>query len=392
MLAQELDIRELKRQRNAKKRRRFAKKLIAVSIIVLIGALIYTTRSKWLPFFDGIATRYLPTSQNTGELAVGKFPLKVSGASSYQVGTLENSFAVVDDTHFYIYSTDGKNLIDIQHQYSNPILDSNSKKALVYDIGGNKFRVESKYKTLYTQKSDDTIVFAKISNDDKVAIVTKSDKFVSVMTIYDGSGKEIFRWKSIDSRIIDVTFNSTNDGCVVTTIDANGGQLVSKLYRFNFNKNKEIWISQNIDTMIISTKIRDDGTIVAFGDTKCAYYSNNGEYIGSYSYKSKLIDYDCSNTTTALLFENEERRKSSLVLINDIKSDIKTIEIDDAKHVSVNNDKALVMTDNKIDEYSNIGTLITDVKIDDSYSDFRKIGNYVLLLGYSDINRIDFNG
>lgn len=63
-MAQEIDIKDLKRKRKLKKRKKFARRLIALLIIVLIGAVIYYTKDRWLPFFDGIATRYLPTEAN----------------------------------------------------------------------------------------------------------------------------------------------------------------------------------------------------------------------------------------------------------------------------------------------------------------------------------------
>lgn len=391
-MAQEIDIKDLKRKRKLKKRKKFARRLIALLIIVLIGAVIYYTKDRWLPFFDGIATRYLPTEANNGELAVGNFPIKISGGASYQVGTLENSFAVVDDTHVFIYSSDGKNIVNNQHDYANPILKTNNKKALIYDLGGLEFRIESKYKTEYEKQTDNTIILARLSSNDNVAVVTKSDKFVSVMRIYDDTGNKFFEWDCID-RIIDVTFTQAGDGCIVTTIDAQGGQLVSKLHRFNLDNKKEIWSSSNIDTMVISTQIRDDGTIVAFGDTKCAYYNRNGEYISSYIYKAKLIDYDCSGTMTALLFADEERRKSSLVMINDIKASIKEINVnEEAKHIIVDGDNAFMMTESKINEYTISGTQTSTVSIGEEYDDFHKLGNYIFLLGHDDINRIDFNG
>ena len=114
-MAQEFDLKGLQKQRRAKKRKRFFKKLIVVLIIISVGAILYYTRDNWLPFFDGIATKYLTATQNDGELAEGKFPLKISGGSDYQIGTLENYFSVVDDTHFYIYTSDGKLTLDKQH-------------------------------------------------------------------------------------------------------------------------------------------------------------------------------------------------------------------------------------------------------------------------------------
>ncbi len=393
LLAQEIDVKDLKRRRRAKKAKKFFKKLIGVLLIAVFGVLVYYTRDRWIPFFDGIATRYLPTAQNNGELAAGNFPIKITGSSDYKVGTMEGAFALLDDTNFCVYSVNGERMIYKQHHYANPFFCTNNKKALIYDMGGKTFSLESKYKTVYEKTIEDAIIFARLGGNDYAAVVTKSDSFVSVMTIYNSFGEEIFKWKSVDSRIADVDFLPSGSGCVVATVDASKGQLVSKLHRFNFDQKDEIWASSDIDTMILSLKIMDDGRIAEIGDTKCAYYSSTGEYIGSYAYKTSLVDYSVSGKQTALLFENEERRKSSLVIIGDIKENIKEISTSDSsKQVLAEDEKVLLMTEKSIDEYASDGSIRTDVKISDDYIDFHKIGNYIFLLGYSDINRIDFNG
>jgi hypothetical protein len=393
LLAQEIDVKDLKRRRRAKKAKRFFKKLIGVLLIAVFAVLVYYTKDRWIPFFDGIATRYLPASQNTGELAAGNFPIKITGSSNYKVETMENAFALLDDANFCVYSVSGEKMIYKQNHYANPFFCTNSKKALVYDMGGKNFSLESKYKTIYEKKIEDAIIFARLGGNDYAAVVTKSDSFVSVMTVYNGYGEEIFKWKSVDSRIADVAFLPSGTGCVVATIDASNGQLVSELHRFNFDQKDEIWNSSDIDTMVLALKIMDDGTIVEVGDTKCAYYSSAGEYIGSYAYKTSLVDYSVSGQKAALLLENEERRKSSLVIIGDIKEDIKEINVSDSsKQVLAEGEKVLLMTENSIDEYASDGSIRTSVKISDDYMDFHKIGNYIFLLGYSDINRIDFNG
>ena len=391
-MAQELDIRELKRHRRNKKRKRLLKKMLAVLLLLLVGILVYITRERWIPFFDGIATRYLPTSANDGELAQGNFPIEISGFSDYKVGVMDNAFAVLNETNFALYSPDGKKLVDNQHNYSRPVLHSNNRKALIYDIGGVEFRLESKYKTVYTKKMDNSILLARLSDGDKVAVVTASDNAICDLTIFDGYGEQIYKAKFYE-RILDVTFSASNEGCLITALDSSGGQLVSRLERYSFTKDQPVWTSSNLDTLVLATRFRNDGSIVAIGDTKAFTCDNKGEVTGSYTYESQLIDYVDSGSMTALLFANEERRRSGLVLFSDIDSSLKEVTLEEnAKRLHLNEDKVLVMTDRQIYEYTSAGTVQTDVDIGDMYTDFRKLSRYIFLLGDSEINRIDFAG
>ena len=69
-MATEYDLIELQKRRRAKKRKRFIVKVIIVILIVAAGVTAYILRDKWLPFFEGIGTRYQSTvNKNNGELA-----------------------------------------------------------------------------------------------------------------------------------------------------------------------------------------------------------------------------------------------------------------------------------------------------------------------------------
>lgn len=105
-----------------------------------------------------------------------------------------------------------------------------------------------------------------------------------------------------------------NDGVIVTTVDATKGQIVSKLHKFTFGKDKEVWASQELDSMVIATDILQDGTIVAVGDTKCAYYTKEGILSGEYNYKTELVDYSFSDTNVSLLSEMKKDVNQTLLL------------------------------------------------------------------------------
>lgn len=391
-LAQEFDLKGLQKQRRKKKLKKLFKKLIIVLIILCIGAVVYLTRKNWLPFFNGIATRYIPASTNTGELATGQFPIKIQGGADYLVSTLDNNFALVDDTHFYIYNSDADLILQNNHDYANPYIRTNRSKALMYDIGGNKFCLTSKYKEIYNKTIDDKILFARLSNSDYAAVVTSSDKNISFLSIYNPTGDVIYTWRCTMGRIIDVTFSPTSDGCYVSTFDSKDGQIVSQVSKFLFNSDKIIWSTDCEDAMPVSSAILYDGTIAVVGDTKCLYYSKDGSFIKSYEYPYDLVDYSISSYGVSLILRNEELRKTLAVNIQDMDN-INTISLEDnAKAVYSENDSFYVLTDREVKKYTNQCVEQLSVKVNYDYYDFFKINSYVYLMSDSDIDRVDFVG
>ena len=392
-MATEYDLLELQKKRRAKKRKRFLSKVIVVVLLVAAAVAMYIFRDKWLPFFEGIGTRYdSVVNKNSGELAEGNFPISVTGNSDYQTAVVNSYIAYLDDTHFYMYSGDGERVTDRQHTYSKPVMKAGGQRALLYDSGGKKFSVEGKQKTVYSRVLDNNIIFARISSNDMVAVVTESDNFACELKVFKSDGTECYSLKNADERIVDVVFKNANDGCIVTTLSASGGKLVSTLYSYDFNRSEQNWNTEKIKTAVMSLDVMSDGTIVAFGDDRCVYVDRNGGIVGSYEYPSKLVDYECGSGTVSLIFENEELRKDALVIISDITKDSVHISLDGtAKSLHVTGDHTTLLTDSGLVEYTQNGTVVASAQVNDDYFDFVRLGKYMFLKGYTEINRIDYS-
>lgn len=384
------DISDVRKKRKAKKIKRTLKKLLIFLFAAFLVLLVFLSKNRWYPYLDGILSK-IPSSENTGELATGNFPIEISGENSYQLKVMENNIAVLNDSRLNIYTEEGKQLLSVQHDYANPIISVSPKKALIYDLGGKSFSLYSKYDKIYQKTDDNTILFAKLSSNDYAAVVTKSEKYLALLTVYNSKGESVFVYKSYDSRIIDVTFNRDNSGCIITTIGANGGELVSQLLYYKFDETDVIWQSDYINTMAFSTRLYGENGIILFGDNKCAYFNSDGILTGSYDYDYSIVDFDSSDTLSGMLFNNSETRRSVLVLVDNTENKTVEIVIDEAaENIEIFGDTAYVQTSKKIYAYSKTGEVISSVNLESDYQNFCKTDNYIFLMGYNEINRIDY--
>lgn len=392
------DVSMLRERRKKKKTERFLKKLLIILIIAAAVAAIVLTKDLWYPKLDGILTK-IPTPENSAELAEGYFPLSIEGGASYQLKQLDNSVAIVDDSHFFVHNSDGKLIYSEQHTFANPVITVGNKKALLYDLGGKSFGLYSKYKNIYGKNTDDPILLARLGSNDTAAVVTKSDKYPSILMVYDATGKNIFNYRSV-SRIIDVTFNPENTGCYITTIGVSGGFITSKMFYYRFDKIDydesgspvPVWETENLETLALSVRLYGDNDIIIFGDTVCAYYDRNGNFIGSYEYKRQLVDYSSDGNIAALLFRNDERRSSEVVTIDGLNNTVKEISLDyEVLNLQVSGNTVYMQNKNGIESITALGDKISSVELNTDYDDFCRIDGYVYLLGYDEINRISFN-
>ena len=392
------DISMLRERRNKKKRDKLIKKLIIVAIAAAVILIIVFTKDMWYPKLDGILTK-IPAPNNTAELAEGNFPLSIEGGADYQLKTLDDNVALVDDSHLLIYNNNGKIANSVQHTLANPIITTGNKKILLYDLGGKSFSLYSKYKNIYEKTTDDPILLARLGSNDTAAVVVKSDKYPSELMVYDATGKNIFNYRSV-SRIIDVTFNSDNSGCYITTIGADGGLIVSKMiyYRFDHIDYDEsgsplpAWESEPLETLALSVRLFGENNIIMFGDKLCAYFDLNGTLLKTYEYERDLVDYSSNSSIGAMIFRNDERRTAELITINSETSAINEKSLDyEVLNIQVSGDTVYMQTKNGIESCTETGTPISSVRLDTEYDDFLRLDSYIYLLGYDEVNRITFN-
>jgi len=396
-MAKNTDFSEVAKYKKDKKTKKLVesmtKKLIAVVLIATAACAAVLTRDIWYPKLDGIVQKIpLTAQQNTGELAEGEFPINISGGSDYQLLGMSNYFAMLDEMHLYIYDLNGNLNAESQHDYANPVMSVSGKRVLVYDLGGKKLRVENRHKTIFEKDTDDAILFAKISSNDNTAVVTRPDKALSALSVYNQNGEFIFGLTSNDMRIIDVSFTEYGDGLIVTTMGASGGDMVSKMTKYRFGQKEPVWVSDTVNTMAMSVQPVSGG-VMMFGDNKCIFFDSDGNYKTSFEYKNTLVDFDCSSDMTAILFKDQERRRMSLMMINNADYSANELFIDgDANDLTVSGSEVYVLTQSGVKAYYADGTEGPKADLENEYDGFVKIGNYIYLLGYDEINRIDFSG
>lgn len=392
------DVSNLKKKRQQKKMMRFLAKVIIIVIVAGTIAALILTKDSWYPNMKGLLGK-VPSGNNTAELAGGQFPLIIGSGAEYQLETVDNAVAVLDDSHFNVYNNNGQELFSHQHTLANPILQTAEKKALIYDLGGNSFSLMSKYKEVYSKTLLKPILIAKLSNSDQAAIVTKDDKFLSYLRIYNNVGEEILSYGSI-TRIIDVTFDSTDTGCYITTIDSRNGVIVSQILYYRLDRVDRdasgnpvpVWKTDYLETLPYSVRTFGEENIIVFGNNLCAYYDINGNLVKVYNYDYTVTGFDSDSNTAAMVFNLPESRESLLVTLDKNTSQVYETTLDFiADNIQVSDRIVYIQNNSGIISYTPFGAESSSAKLSEDYDDFRKLNNQIFLMGYDEINRIDFN-
>ncbi|MGN1412297.1 MAG: DUF5711 family protein [Oscillospiraceae bacterium] len=364
--------------------------IIVIIVILILGTLVFIFRHDIYREYKKMSTLDGEIMVNTGQLYEDNFPISITDDISYQFDRMGDKFIMLSDTHMYIYSNDGTIKDTRQHDYSNSILKTSGKRALVYESGGKNFKVEGLRDTIYTKNMENNIIFARINSNGYVAVVTTADMYACELRVFNERGEEIYYRGCVD-RIQDLCFTNSNDGCIAVTLDALEGQIVSKLMFLGFKGSENDWISEPLETLCIGIEMTKNNNIFLFGDTKCVYYDMTGTQIGGYSYKNQLLSDSFQDGKCAIIFENEERRKTTMLLINDINSSPLEIIVDnDIKKIFVEDGLIYTLKNDVLETYAFDGSLVATAEVSDIYKDFIKIDDEIYLISYDGIDKIDY--
>ncbi len=390
-----MDKQELREEREKKQTRQIITKIVTALFIIAVIAVAFFTRNTWMPmvqkaFHSMITGEKEITAAPDGESPQNdNFPIKIQGGMGYQLLAMDGALALLDESRFYVYDTNGRLMNQTQHTYSNPILCVSDTKALIYDVGGKSYRLESKYKTIYEHDADDVIYLARLSDKDYVGIVTRSDFYLSQLKVLDEKGEKAFTLQSYDGRIIDIEFNKDSTGCIITLLYAKGGELLSRMVCYDFTKKEPVWEAQPVDTLTMDVKMYSNGTIAMIGDTVYALFDSNGNLLSKYAYEEPITDYASSGEMSVIITENTELRKTNMVIFSPGRDPKPIPLVHGEKDVCISSNMCSILSDEKIYLYSAGGTDSGYYNARDQFDHIVQAGRLYYLLGYDQISLFD---
>jgi len=383
------DADEIVELKNRKKRRKRLIKLLIFLLISLIALGLYHYRGEWLPKLQGLGKHY-QTIRNSGRLAEGNFPIEINGGAEYQFEYSEDTLFRLSDAYIYYYNTDGGQLKKRQHAFTNSVLNVAGENALIFESGGNELVVETQDNILYSKQMENTIIFARISKEAYTAVVTTSDNYACQLTVYNNKGENIYQRNCVE-RINDISFTGDSEGCVLSYLGAENGTLVTSVQKIDFSDENELWTSPGINTFGLETYSANSGAFV-LGYSSCAYVDKNGEITSFYEYDGDLAGGDSKGGKSAVIINDDERRKYTMVLFDKEDETPITIEFDDPlEYVTVYDGLAYVMSKESLCAYDFSGNLRSTADVSDSCTQFRRSSDYIFLMSYNRVDRIDYN-
>ncbi len=300
------------------------------------------------------------------------YPYAIQNSDVSDMSITNSDIVLVYDDAVRIIDSTAKNISEISHSYSHPIVDCNSSRILLYDIGGKSFRLQSKTRVLYENTLDHMILTGAIGKDGSVAIASRTSGAESMLTVYDSRNREVFKWECSKEQIVacDVSDNGKTYACAVMSVD--NGSIYSKLYLFKKNSSEAYASFEYTDSAIAKIDFLSNESLMVLGNDFCQVIKGNElkEDI-NVSINTPSMLYISENNTAMLVLSKYSSTTEKIVEVYD-KAGNKLYDFDVngiIKAISTDGKFATVLTDKNVLIYNRKGELCADYDVSSDASD-----------------------
>ena len=386
-------VTDIAQERKKEKTRRHLKRLVVLLFVAAIGLTVFLTASWWIPKLEGILDKPHDTIVNDGKTEGGNFPLKISQSGISDITQCNDIMVTLDGNKVVFYKKDGSQLSSIPHNYGSPVIDVCAKKIVAYDNAGKSFQVLNKKNTVYSKKTDQPIVMAKIGSNGYVAVVTQTEKYSAFVTVYDESGAEIYTWAS-NRRVVGICFNEDGKGCCISAISSSGGKINSVIYSVKFDSKEAVMTSAPIDCLVIQARLTKNNKYWVVGDDRFMVLDEVGNTLYNYQYDTDLVAFDMDERYAALYNTSVTQTHGSVTMFDCEDDEEKPCLQKDIqgkpRKLQLNDGNIIVFTDTSVESYDPKGHQLATASISGGYVGIVYADDAVYLMGYRDINKIKF--
>ena len=355
------DIERLRKKRN---RRQNFKRLAVFLLILAIffGGWIVWEKIKQTSLAEQLAGGFAELGSGSG------YPMEISGVTVRQIKTMGNALLVLTDTHLHIYNKNGKLLREVQHDYANPVIKCSGSRIILYDPSSRILRVESKTKTVKEMTFDEPVLFAALSDQNDLAVITNTQRFLGQVIVYDNSLEEpVFSWKSAESYLYGAAFEPGGDSIAVSSVQVQDGDLVSGLTMYRLDEESPFMQRQFVDETIHDISYQN-GELQVLTDQNAYYYSESGKEKAVVSFQEEPLRMFCSRgekISALILGDYREFKSVKLSLLGACGQESGTVSLQSqVDAIDVSGSRTALLCGNRIEIYNAKGELIQEIAPD----------------------------
>ncbi len=226
----------------------------------------------------------------------GGYPYYFESNTPENVMKIGNDFLVVEKDKVFVLDSTAKKILESEHAYAVPLAQSKNSRAVIFDAGGDSYKVVSKTKVLYEKKLDSRIITASLGKDGSVALGVRGTSAMSRLLVFNKNQKTVFDWQCAKENIISTAVSDNGKYAAVSIVGAENGELYSKVLFFDFDYSEPLYEYDFGEKIVSRVSFVNGGKIMASGEKVLSFIK--GE-------KNK-DDIDLSLNTLSRIYTNDD--------------------------------------------------------------------------------------
>lgn len=209
------------------------------------------------------------------------YPYDISSENLKNVYPSDSNIILLTDVYARTLSPGAKMKLNVQHNYSAPVVDANGSRFIIYDRDSKHYRVVNG-KTISDQmEAEGNILTCDMAGNGSFAIASRSEQTASTFTVYDRKFNEVFKWNSSSDHIIDVALTDNGKYVAVAALGAEKGEVYSKVLIFNVKSSEALGEFKFSGTAVADLHFTSRGYLYITGDNMFTIIDKNKSEIKS---------------------------------------------------------------------------------------------------------------
>lgn len=333
------------------------------ALCILLLVLLMSVSAAVAGIFD-ISLLNLGNKSADGKLIYAIDSSKVNDMQDYSSGAV-----LLTDSSVEYFDADGKRIAANSHLYSQPVMKSNGSTVLVYDKGGNVFRLERNAAVYNTYTVTSPIVTASLGKKNNYAYVLSDDSgYQSHLYVYSYQGKKQFEWGSASDYCLAAALSDNGRSVAVSMAGVSNGEYLTKVIWFDFNETEAVCTAQFPDMTVFELKYVDNKLLVALTDNGIFAINRDGTCEKTAEYLPSEISHTATGirSLNAVAVSRHGNPKDSVVTVYDKKfTELFTLEIPSEVNICTSKDFVAVLTNGRIEIYNKKKEKTADIVLAD---------------------------
>ena len=304
----------LRRNKKIAKRRQMRLTLIAVALTAFLVYItgLYGASLAYLGDFVSSAMVYMQFGDG--------FPKEIENQSYKQSERMGSALCILDADSLSFYSPTADKVYDYYHSMNNPVISAAGKRVAIYNANNTSIKILNAHNVLFSQEMSNDIIHASLSENNHLAVTTKSQSYNGEVKVFDSQMKEMFTWLNAKSFPVQSFLSPKATKLAVSCILTVDGKLNSHIYVIDTQTGEELFLLENSGDVALGVQFIKENTLLVFYTDKAkAINLEDGKEKGVYDYEGRdLTAYDVKNAQVVMAVGDYDGLSDTELVVTDL--------------------------------------------------------------------------